>query len=121
MKLRHLSFIPVLACLLTACALFETGPGRTLSQAQADHTYCLREGYRFPSDSYTACRRTQAELRQRETWTELQLMKQNGGMAQTPAVQRDRMSGYRPIREENFYCYPEVLNNQRYILCKQHR
>lgn len=117
--MRRLLITLALLPLLSACALFGMGPGRTLELAQADHRHCLNEGYSYPSDSYAACRRTLAEIRQRKTWSELQLTKQNDSII--PPVQRDRMSGYRPIREENFYCYPEILDNTRYILCKQTR
>lgn len=121
MKMPLMPIITMMASLLllTSCALFATGPGSTIAQARADHNHCLREGLHYPSDSYTACRRTQAELRQRETWSELQLMQQNDSIAPPPAMQRDRMSGYRPIREDNFYCYREMLENSSYIACRQ--
>lgn len=119
MRLQNLGWIACLALLSAGCALLGAGSlERRIEQAQKDDAYCRAQGHVYPSDAYTACRRTLANERQKDAWLELQLVEQNDAM-QTPATARDPMRGYRPIRAEDFYCYKRTDNKITYVACEQ--
>lgn len=112
-------FTLLICLLLGGCSLLGLDRlERRIAQAQRDHAHCQARGLEYPSAAYEACRRTLADARQREQWLELQLVEQQEAM-QNPAMARDPMAGYRPIRPEDFFCYKRTDRDVTYIACEQ--